>query len=359
MASLWKQGGFSVQIFGESHGAAIGVVLDGLPSGEPVDFDKILAYMARRAPRGDGTSTTRAEKDFPTILSGVYGGCTTGTPLAATIQNTDTRSADYGNSDARALRPSHADYAGHLRYGGFEDFRGGGHFSGRLTAPLVFAGAVLAQILERRGISVGAHIWSVADIFDDTFDAVNVTAEVLNSVKAKSFPTIDDTRGAEMIKCIKDAGAEGDSVGGICECAVVGIPAGRGDPMFDGLENLISRAVFAIPAVRGIEFGAGFAAAAMFGSEHNDALFMKDGGVSAMTNNAGGVNGGISNGMPIVFRAAFKPTPSILKPQKTVTADGEDVWHGIKGRHDPCVAVRAVPVVECAAAVAIFDAVVG
>ena len=358
MASLWKQGRFSVQIFGESHGAGIGVVLDGLPSGEPIDFDKILTYMARRSPRSDGTSTTRAEKDFPTILSGVYRGFTTGTPLAATIQNTDTRSSDYGDSDARAYRPAHADYAGHVRYGGFEDYRGGGHFSGRLTAPLVFAGAVLSQILERRGVTIGAHVWSVADIFDDVFDPVNVTAEQLNSVKSKAFPVINDGRGAEMTKCIKDAGADGDSVGGICECAVVGLPAGLGDPQFNGLENLISRAVFAIPAVRGIEFGAGFAAAAMFGSEHTDALCMKDGGVSAMTNNAGGVNGGISNGMPVVFRTAFKPTPSILKPQKTVTTGGEDVWHEIKGRHDPCVAVRAVPVVEAAAAVAIFDTVV-
>ncbi len=355
MSSLFN-GGISVSLFGESHGRGIGVVLDNLPAGEPLDLEEIGAFMARRAPKKDGTSTMRSEKDIPDILSGFYEGKTTGTPLAAVILNTDQHSKDYGNISHTA-RPAHADYTGYLRYNGANDPRGGGHFSGRITAPLVFAGAVCAQILKRRGVTTGAHIRSIKDIRDEGFDPVKVTADQLESVKSRGFPVVSDEAERKMREVILAARDSLDSVGGIIECAAVGFPAGVGSPMLDGLENVISRLVFAIPAVKGIEFGNGFGCADLFGSENNDEFALRDGKVVTLTNNHGGILGGISSGMPIIFRAAFKPTPSISRPQNSV--DFKEMTEQqliIKGRHDPCVVPRAVPCVEAALNIALVSA---
>lgn len=355
MSSLFD-GGISVSIFGESHGRGIGVVLDNLPSGEEIDLDEIGIYMARRAAKSDGTSTLRLEKDIPDILSGIYEGRTTGTPLAAVIFNGEQHSKDYGNI-AHIARPAHADFTGFLRYNGANDPRGGGHFSGRLTAPLVFAGAVCAQILEHRGITTGAHIRSLKGIQDDAFDPVNVTAEQLRAVKSAAFPVLNSGVAGEMREAILAARSDLNSIGGIVECAAVGMPAGVGSPMMDGLENVISRLVFAIPAVKGIEFGNGFSCADIFGSENNDEFAVRDGKIVTLTNNHGGILGGISSGMPIIFRTAFKPTPSISRPQKSV--DFKDMTEQelvIKGRHDPCVVPRAVPCVEAALNIALVSA---
>lgn len=355
MSSLFN-GGISVSLFGESHGKGIGVVLDNLPAGEPLDLDEIGVFMARRAPKKDGTSTMRSEKDIPDILSGFYEGKTTGTPLAAVIFNTDQHSQDYGNI-SHVARPAHADYTGYLRYNGANDPRGGGHFSGRITAPLVFAGAVCAQILKHRGITTGAHIRSIKGISDESFDPMNITAEQLETVKSRSFPVISDDAEQKMRGEILAAREAQDSVGGIVECAAVGFPAGVGSPMLDGLENVISRLVFAIPAVKGIEFGVGFGCADLFGSENNDEFALRDGKVVTLTNNHGGILGGISSGMPIIFRAAFKPTPSISRTQNSV--DFKDMTEQqllIKGRHDPCVVPRAVPCVESALNIALVSA---
>lgn len=351
--------GIRFSVFGESHGKGIGVVIDNLPAGEEIDLGKIGEFMARRAPKKDGTSTMRSEKDIPEILSGVFEGKTTGTPLAAVIMNTDQHSGDYGNI-SHIARPAHADYTGYLRYNGANDPRGGGHFSGRLTAPLVFAGAVCAQILERRGIHTGAHIKRIRDVSDDGFDSVNLTADTLEFVKKRSFPTLSEDAEQGMRDVINSARESLDSVGGIVECAAVGFPAGVGSPMLDGLENIISQLVFAIPAVKGIEFGNGFAAADLFGSENNDEFGLVNGRVVTKTNNHGGILGGISSGMPIIFRAAFKPTPSISRPQKSV--DFKDMTEQtlvIKGRHDPCVVPRAVPCVEAALNIALVSALLG
>lgn len=349
-------GGVKISIFGESHSKGIGVVLDNLPAGEEIDLDKIGVFMARRAPKKDGTSTMRSEKDIPEILSGLFNGKTTGTPLSAVIMNTDQHSSDYGNI-SHIARPAHADYTGYLRYNAANDPRGGGHFSGRLTAPLVFAGAVCAQILEHRGIYTGAHIQRIQNISDEKFDPVRINRETLELVKNRPFPTVSEKSEQEMREVINSARENCDSVGGIIECAAVGFPAGIGSPMMDGLENIISQLVFAIPAVKGIEFGIGFAAADLFGSENNDEFTIKDGKIVTNTNNHGGILGGISSGMPIVFRAAFKPTPSIFREQNSVdfkTLTEEKLL--IKGRHDPCVVPRAVPCVESALNIALVSA---
>lgn len=351
-------GGIKFSLFGESHGRGIGVVIDNLPSGEPIDMDKIGEFMARRAPKKDGTSTMRNEKDIPEILSGIYEGKTTGTPLTAVIYNTDQHSADYGNI-SHIARPAHADYTGYLRYNGANDPRGGGHFSGRITAPLCFAGAVCAQILVHRGITTGAHIRSIKGISDSPFDPVSITAEELENVKKRSFPTVTERAETEMRELINSARMNQDSVGGIVECAAVGFPAGIGSPMLDGLENVISRLVFAIPAVKGIEFGNGFACADLFGSENNDEFAVENGKIVTRTNNHGGILGGISSGEPIIFRVAFKPTPSISRPQKSV--DFKELTEQeliIKGRHDPCIVPRAVPCVESALNIALVSALI-
>ncbi|MCL1866410.1 MAG: chorismate synthase [Oscillospiraceae bacterium] len=316
-----------VSIFGQSHSAAIGVVIDGLPAGTPIDLDELRAFMKRRVPGQSATSTSRVEADEIEILSGVVNYKTCGAPLSAIIRNTDTRSGDY--SEIRDVpRPGHADYTAGVKYGGNQDVSGGGHFSGRLTAPLCVAGGICVQLLKSRGIEVSARIISIGTVTDSAlFDE-----EIL---KAKS---------------------EGDSVGGVIECVVTGLPAGLGEPMFGGVENRISAAVFGIPAVKGIEFGSGFAGAATRGTVNNDSFYMDGDKVKTRTNHCGGILGGITNGMPVVFRVAVKPTPSISREQESVSLSrGENAAISVKGRHDPCIVPRAVVCVESAAAVVFCD----
>lgn len=348
-----------LSIFGESHGPAIGVVIDGLPAGEPIDFDSLAQQMARRAPGKDKTSTKRRESDIPEILSGVIEGHTTGTPLCAIIKNSDAHSSDYDEL-SRFPRPGHADFTAVSRYGGFSDFRGGGHFSGRLTAPMVFAGAVCRGILKKRGITIGAHILDISGVCDTPFDPVNPGAEILTRLSESNFPVVDLSVEEKMRDVIELARADCDSVGGIIECAADGLPTGLGDPIFGGVENRLSGMLFGIPAVKGIEFGSGFAAAHLKGSENNDSFRFIDGKVKTKTNNHGGILGGITSGMPIIFRIAFKPTPSIFKEQKTIDLKNKcDADLKIKGRHDPCVVIRAVPVVEALTAVCLLDLLLG
>lgn len=343
-----------VQIFGQSHSEAIGVVIDGLPAGEYIDLERVQAFLARRAPGGD-LSTPRKEADTARVLSGIVDGYTCGAPICAIIENTNTRSKDY--SKLRDLpRPSHSDYPAFVKYGEHHDIRGGGHFSARLTAPLCFAGAICLQLLERRGIRVGAHIYSIGNACDTPFDPVTGSSELFEKIASRPLPVIDEATGEKMRKEIESARAAQDSIGGIVECAAVGLPTGLGSPIFGGVENRLSAILFGIPAVRGIEFGEGFAAAAMRGSDHNDAYYYDGDTVKTKTNRHGGVIGGITSGMPLLFRLAFKPTPSIAREQDTVSLSRhEDAKLSIEGRHDPCVVLRAVPVVEAAAAIALTD----
>ena len=344
-----------ISVFGESHGGGIGVVIDGLPAGEAIDFDAVLAQMARRAPGRDKTATPRKESDLPRVLSGMLGDVLTGAPLCAVIENTNTRSQDYGDLLAKP-RPGHSDYTAYIKYHGANDIRGGGHFSGRITAPLVFAGAVCRQLLERRGIQIAAHIQSVGSIHDKPFDPVAVPSALIKRLSASSFALIDESAEEAVRAEIEAARLAQDSVGGTIECAVTGLPAGVGEPMFDGLEGAIAKAVFGVPAVKGIEFGAGFALAAMRGSRANDAFCHQNGHVVTETNHCGGILGGIANGMPLIFRCAVKPTPSISQPQKTVDLQtGENTVLTIHGRHDPCIVPRAVPVIEAVTALAIIN----
>ena len=344
-----------ISVFGESHGGGIGVVIDGLPAGEAIDFDAVLAQMARRAPGRDKTATPRKESDTPRVLSGMLGDVLTGAPLCAVIENTNTRSQDYGDLLAKP-RPGHSDYTAYIKYHGANDIRGGGHFSGRITAPLVFAGAVCRQLLERRGIQIAAHIQSVGSIHDKPFDPVAVPSALIKRLSASSFALIDESAEEAVRAEIEAARLAQDSVGGTIECAVTGLPAGVGEPMFDGLEGAIAKAVFGVPAVKGIEFGAGFALAAMRGSRANDAFCYQNGHVVTETNHCGGILGGIANGMPLIFRCAVKPTPSISQPQKTVDLQtGENTVLTIHGRHDPCIVPRAVPVIEAVTALAIIN----
>ena len=344
-----------ISVFGESHGGGIGVVIDGLPAGEAIDFDAVLAQMARRAPGRDKTATPRKESDMPRVLSGMLGDVLTGAPLCAVIENTNTRSQDYGDLLAKP-RPGHSDYTAYIKYHGANDIRGGGHFSGRITAPLVFAGAVCRQLLERRGIQIAAHIQSVGSIHDKPFDPVAVPSALIKRLSASSFALIDESAEEPVRAEIEAARLAQDSVGGTIECAVTGLPAGVGEPMFDGLEGAIAKAVFGVPAVKGIEFGAGFALAAMRGSRANDAFCYQNGHVVTETNHCGGILGGIANGMPLIFRCAVKPTPSISQPQKTVDLQtGENTVLTIHGRHDPCIVPRAVPVIEAVTALAIIN----
>ena len=345
-----------ITIFGQSHSEAIGVVIDGLPVGEAIDMEQVQQFMERRAPGRNAYSTPRKEGDVPRVVSGLFEGKTCGAPICAIIENTNTRSKDYDKLKDLP-RPGHADFTAWVKYDGYNDHRGGGHFSGRLTAPLCFAGAVCKQILERKGIHVGAHILSIKGVKDASFDAVSVDANTLKTVAAKAFPVQEDAAGEAMQAAIAAAKEQGDSVGGIIECAVTGLPVGVGEPMFDGLESRLAAAVFAIPAVKGVEFGAGFGVADLFGSENNDDfIYNADGTVETKTNNHGGSLGGISSGMPLVFRAAFKPTPSISREQDTISiSKRENDKLAVVGRHDPCIVPRAVPCVEAAAAVAILD----
>lgn len=343
-----------LSLFGESHGVAVGAVLDGLPAGEFIDMEALSAFLVRRM-GGKRYSTPRKEADVPTFLSGVKNSRTTGSPLCLTIENANVRSADY-HTLADTPRPSHADYPARVKYRGYEDSAGGGHFSGRLTAPLCAAGGICLQILKRRNILIGAHIASIGMVSDERFDPVAITGDLLTRPGRSGFPTLDETAGMRMQDEIEAAAAESDSVGGIVECGVLGLPAGIGDPIFDGIENRLSAMIFGIGAVRGIEFGAGFAATAMRGSEHNDAYCIEAGKVRTKTNHHGGVLGGITTGMPLVFRVAFKPTPSIGRLQHTVDLNTmTETTIAVQGRHDPCIVPRAVPCVEAAAATALLD----
>ena len=337
-----------ITVFGQSHSDAIGVTIEGIPAGETIDMDALRRFTDRRAPGRSEYSTPRRESDAPEFLCGVVNGVTCGAPLTAIIRNTNTRPQDYAALRATP-RPGHADYTAQVKYHGAQDASGGGHFSGRLTAPLCIAGGICKQLLEREGIEIISRISSIAGVDD--------AGELTASTADKDFPTVDDARGAAMRAAIAAARAEGDSVGGVVECAVLGAPAGLGDPMFGGMENRIAAAVFGIPAVKGVEFGAGFAAAAMRGSENNDAFTVRDGGIATCTNNCGGILGGITDGMPIVFRAAIKPTPSIAGEQRSVDMTTlEEKTIKITGRHDPCIVPRAVPCIEAAAALAVYDA---
>ena len=336
-------------IFGESHGPAIGVVLEGVPAGLELDLEQVQKELDRRKPGQDPTATARKESDLVEVLSGVFEGKTTGAPLAMVIRNSDQHSKDY-ESIRYTPRPSHGDYAGFIKSRGAQDYRGGGHFSGRLTAPLVAAGAVAKQVLAGRGVQVGAHISSIYGICDA---ALEDPAE-LKEVAAKAFPVLNDGKGEEMRQAILEAKGEQDSVGGAIECAVTGLPAGLGAPDFGcNVEGIFAQYLFAVPAVKGIEFGAGVAFSLMRGSEANDPFAVEDGKVVTKTNHAGGINGGITNGMPVTFEVTIRPTPSISLPQESVDLrTGEETEIEIHGRHDPCIVPRAVPVIEAAAALA-------
>ncbi len=347
---------FRFTIFGQSHSPSIGVTIEGIEAGSHLNLEKLQAFLDRRAPGRDATATPRKEADQVEFLSGIVDGVTCGTPLTAIIRNTNTRPGDYDKL-RDCPRPGHADFTARARYGESYDASGGGHFSGRLTAPLCIAGGIALQLLAQKGITVGAHIQQIEKVLDEAFDPMGITAEGLTALSGMSMPVLRAGADEEMREAILTAKKEGDSVGGIIECAAIGLPAGWGDPMFGGMENRIAQIVFGIPAVRGVEFGTGFAAAQMRGSEHNDPFTVRDGHVRTVTDHHGGILGGITSGMPLIFRAAIKPTPSIAKPQQSVSLSAKtEMTLEIGGRHDPCIVPRAVPVMEAAAACAIYDA---
>lgn len=354
MSSIWGEN-IKISIFGESHGAAVGVVVDGLPPGIKLDIDDINFEMNRRKPGQDAFTTPRKESDEVEIVSGFFNGYTTGTPLCGIIRNTDKRSRDY-EEIKNIMRPGHADYTGRVLYKGFGDYRGGGHFSGRLTAPVVFAGAIAYQYLKNNGITIGTHILKIGKASDTYMDPVKIDEEKLKKIRETRFPVIDESALAKMKKEIEDAKKERDSVGGLLETAVLNLPAGLGAPIFRSVESKIASFVFSIPGVKGVEFGTGFKLSEMKGSEANDSFFIENNQVKTKTNHSGGINGGITNGMPILFRTAVRPTSSIGRLQKTIDADkmsGTELT--VHGRHDPCIAVRAVPVIDAAAAIVIMD----
>ena len=339
----------TLSLYGESHGKSVGVVVDGLPAGIKVDTDFIIAQLDKRRPKGK-ISTQRQEGDKFEITSGVFNGYTTGTPVHITIENNCQRSSDY---QPQLPRPSHADYAAHIKYAGFEDYRGGGHFSGRLTAPIVAAGAVAIDILRNKGITIGTHIKKCHHIQDRDFADYAQDIELCNS---RYFATLDQTAGEEMQQFIEKTAAECDSVGGVLETAILGLPAGVGEPYFNSLESVLSHYIFSIGGVKGIEFGMGFGFADCFGSTANDQFEIRDGKIVTKTNNNGGINGGISNGMPVLFRVAVKPTPSIFREQDTVNFDtmtSEKL--ALTGRHDPAIFHRARVVVDSMTALAVLD----
>ena len=343
-----------LSIFGQSHGEAIGVTLDGFPGGMPIDMARLTAEMARRAPGQSALTTARKEADAPEFLSGVLDGVTTGQPICILIRNTNQRSRDYGDG-VDLVRPGHADYTGHVRYFGHEDWRGGGSFSGRLTAPIVAAGALCSQWLEAQGVRIACHIQQLGSVKDASFLTADPAADYA-ALKAMHLPVLTSGLEAAMEAEVLAARNDGDSVGGVIECMITGLPAGLGAPFFDSVESEISRLLFSVPAVKGVEFGEGFGFADLRGSQANDAFRMAEGKVVTETNHAGGVNGGITNGMPVIFRCAIRPTPSIARKQQTVSLKtGEDAELEIHGRHDPCILPRAVPVIEAMAAIAVLD----
>lgn len=354
MSGIWGRN-LKVSIFGESHGTGIGITIDGLPSGFEIDLDKVNFEMGRRAPGKSPLSTARKEGDNVEILSGFFEGKTTGTPLCGIIRNKDNRSRDYGKL-RDLMRPGHADYTGNIRYNGFNDYRGGGHFSGRITAPIVFAGAICKQILEKEGIKITSHVKSIGKVEDINFNPLEIEEEIMNNLLNMELPVLDKSVEEKMREEILNAKSEGDSVGGVIECAITGIKAGVGSPFFYSIESVIAHLLFSVPAVKGVEFGEGFNITKLRGSEANDSMYYDGDQVKTRTNNNGGVIGGISNGMPIIFRAGIKPTASIIKKQETInikTKENEELV--IEGRHDPCIVQRAIPVIECIAAIGILD----
>lgn len=341
----------SVTVFGESHGAGIGAVLDGIAPGIKVDEENIRHFLSLRKPKGK-ISTSRREDDEFRIISGVFNGYTTGTPITIIIENKNTHSSSY---DKNILRPSHADFTAQCKYKGYQDYRGGGHFSGRVTAALVAAGAIAWSALKHKGIEIGTHISKCGGIWDNNFENLS---EDINKLNNSSFPVLSDMAAEEMKREIEMAADAGDSVGGILETVVSGMPAGVGEPWFDSLESMISHIMFSIPAVKGIEFGDGFALAEKYGSQANDSFRVENGEVITATNNNGGINGGISNGMPIIFRTVIKPTPSIFKSQETVDFEKmENVNYKLQGRHDPAIIHRAAIVQTSCTALCILDAI--
>ncbi|MBQ2739162.1 MAG: chorismate synthase [Oscillibacter sp.] len=344
-----------VGVFGQSHGKAIGVTIHGLPAGEAIDTELLQQFLDRRRPGGrGGLATARKETDIPEFLSGLENGVTCGAPLCAVIKNADQHSRDYSEL-ADKPRPSHADYTAAVKWGGHADMRGGGHFSGRLTAPLCVAGGIAMQILERRGVYVGAHLSSVGNTADEAFP-LHPTKEFFAALAAKPFPTISSEAGEAMQRIIQSVRTDLDSIGGTIECAAIGLPPGLGEPMFDGIENRLAAALFGIPGLKGVEFGSGFEGSRLRGSENNDAFRVKDDVITAESNRAGGILGGITSGMPLTFRVAMKPTPSIGRSQQTVSLSAkENTTLEIHGRHDPCIALRAVPVVEAVTAIVLLD----
>ena len=346
-----------LSIYGGSHEPVIGVKLSGISAGIKIDRDALAAFMARRAPGRDKYSTPRTEADAVEFLSGVDGDITDGGEIHAIIRSTNQRSSDYSKFKDTP-RPSHADYTAQIKYGDSVSMAGGGPFSGRMTAPLCIAGGIALGILGGMGVKIGAHLYSVDGVCDTPFDPVMISADTLDEIKKKPFPTIDDTLGEQMAERILLAKAEGDSVGAVIECAAVGVPAGFGGPLFEGIESRVAALAFGVPAVKGVEFGSGFGCARMKGSEHNDPFVSVDGQVRTAKNDAGGIIGGITSGMPVILRVALKPTPSIAKEQNTLSlSEMKQTTLQIGGRHDPCVGVRAVPVIEAVMALGILDAV--
>lgn len=355
MSSSWGRS-IKYAIFGESHGEGIGIIIDGLPAGLQLDMEFIEAEMRRRKPGNSPFTTARQEPDSLEFLSGVFNQKTTGAPLCAFIRNINQHSKDY-DAVKNLMRPGHADYTAYVKYHGFNDYRGGGHFSGRLTAPMVFAGAIAKQLLVKQGIKLYSHIYNIGKIQDTSFLDINLTDSTLSQLYEMPLPVMNSTALAEMSMEIHNAKAAGDSIGGSIEVAACDMPGGLGDPFFDSLESTIAHLVFSIPGVKGIEFGTGFAMTELRGSQCNDQYYVNSGAVSTYTNHCGGILGGISNGMPLIFRAAFKPTASIAKEQSTINIETmENTSIKVTGRHDPCIVPRAVAVVEASAAIAILDA---
>lgn len=341
-----------LSIFGQSHDPYIGMTLEAIPAGLSVDFAQLQQFMDRRAPGNNAWSTPRKEQDQPEFQAGITNGLTDGTPITAIIHNRNTRSGDYDNLKI-CPRPGHADYTAIVKYGNEHDVAGGGHFSGRLTAPLCIAGGLCKQWLSQMGVQIGAHIKSIGQITDEPFNPMDPAIDRISS----DFPVLSTEAGEKMKAAIAAARSDSDSVGGIIECAVTGLPIGLGGPMFAGMESRLAAIMYGIPAVKGVDFGAGFRVNDLLGSENNDPFTVQNGQICTLTNHAGGILGGITNGMPLILRVAVKPTPSIAKAQQTVDLSKmAPVSIQVKGRHDPCILPRAVPVVEAAAAIAIFDA---
>ena len=354
MSGMWGSN-IKLSIFGESHGNAIGMNMDNLPSGFSLDMEEVMREMRRRAPGKNNLSTSRKESDVPEILSGYFEGRTTGTPLCAIIRNSDNKSKDYSKIKD-VMRPGHGDYPGFVKYKGFNDYRGGGHFSGRITAPLVFAGAICKQILKEKGIEIVAHIQSIGDVEDKSFLDCELDKEEIKSLKYEELPLINKNLEEKMKNEILNARKDGDSVGGVIECMILGIEAGVGNPFFDSVESTLAHLIFSVPSVKGIEFGRGFDITKMKGSNANDQYYLQGKNIKTKTNNNGGISGGITNGMPVIFRVAIKPTPSIYKEQESINVSTmEETTLKIEGRHDPCIVQRAVPVIEGVSAIGILD----